>query len=420
LFKNLISSFDVNSTRSNIAWAGILQLVEKGAGYVVLAVLTRTLLKEDLGMMFYAVSISELVAVILNFGTDTHLIRRVATNPEKGLVHLSHNLSIRFLAIVVGYVVLNLVVSLLMPEMTSVMLLVSAYNFLEEASRSFFSFFSGRKQLIYRLALMGGFRIFSMLVLAVIAFTTEMLIPVLWGYVGMSMILFVACYWVITRQFGKIDIKWEPQVSADILRASLPFFLVTLLNMMHMKFDTIMVGALLNVKQLADYQLGIKLVEVMRFMIRPLNMALLPVFSEYYVKQQWQKLRSRFWQLTAAMFLIGILLAVFMNFFGASAITLFFGAGYVASANPAKILFLSVPFLFVGLISNIVTNSIHLERKSVIVLALAVLVNISLNLFAIPQYGIIGAAWVTVISQTILTFGMLLLVLPKLKSLPAA
>jgi hypothetical protein len=85
---------DLHSTRANIMWAFALQVIEKGAGYVILAVLTRTLLQEELGGMFFAVSIARLAAVTLSLGTDSHMIRKVANAPPNSLLYLSQNLSL--------------------------------------------------------------------------------------------------------------------------------------------------------------------------------------------------------------------------------------------------------------------------------------------------------------------------------------
>lgn len=416
MFKKIFPSFSINSTRANFAWATVLQVVEKGAGYVVLAVLTRTLLKADLGTMFYALSISDLVAVLLNFGTDTYLIRKVAIDPQNSLNHLSKILSIRCVTVTVGYGVLNFAVWQWMPDLLPVMLLASAHDFLEEIGQTFQSFFSGKRQVVYRLVMVGGFKLIMMVGIVVIALTYQALIPVLLGYVGLSALFVLACFWVIRQRFGRINMKWEPQISSSILRTSLPFFLANVLTTMHMRFDTIMVGAMLNVREVANYELGIKLVEVARFLVRPLNIVFLPVFSEYFLHLQQKKLRIRFLLLTLLMLIMGFTLTILMNLFGSFIIYWLFGAAYAESVAPAQILFLSIPFLFTGMVANIVANAIHQERGTAVVLFVAVLVNVGLNLFAIPKFGISGAAWVTLISQTILTLGMFLLVMPKLIS----
>ena len=40
------------------------------------------------------------------------------------------------------------------------------------------------------------------------------------------------------------------------------------------------------------------------------------------------------------------------------------------------------------------------EKRAVVIMGLGVALNVALNLVAIPLYGALGAAWVTVVSQT--------------------
>jgi len=395
-------------------WAMSLQVIEKASGYVILAVMARVLLKADLGAMFFALSVSGLVAIALNFGTDTYLIRRVAGDPKHGMDHFSRVLSLRISNSLICYCLLNLFIWLVRPELTPVMLLVSAYDFLEEIYQAFASFFVAQKQIIYRLLTLGGFKILGMFVISFVAYTGRSLVPILWTYLLIDMALVATVFLVTQRNFGKIRFHWKPSAYYEIFRLALPFFLVNTLTLMHMRFDTIMIGTMLGFQQLANYELGIKLVEVTRFIVRPLGNVFLPIFVEYTMKSSWHQLRRRFLQLILFTALIGILLATVVQLFAKELIEFLFGPNYLESVAPTRILFISVPFLYAGLVLNIVGNALHVEGKIVWTLFLAVLINVGLNVFIIPEQGISGAAWVTVISQIALTLGMLIVVIPLL------
>ena len=74
-----------DSARANLVWATTLQLIEKLAGYAVLAVLTRTLLPEQMGSMFLAATISGIAGTAVTFGSGQHLVRAVATDRDRSL-----------------------------------------------------------------------------------------------------------------------------------------------------------------------------------------------------------------------------------------------------------------------------------------------------------------------------------------------
>jgi O-antigen/teichoic acid export membrane protein len=409
---------DLNSTRANIVWAFVLQVIEKGAGYVILAVLTRTLLQEELGGMFFAISISRLAAVTLGLGTDNHLIRKVANDPPNSLLYLSQSLSLRIASMAAGYTLLNAIFWVLRPELALVMALVSAYNFLDEIHYTFASFFVGKKQILFRLSILGSFKILGIFVVSFAAYISKSLVLVLWCQVLLSSLLVLSAFMVTQCFFGRVQLRWAPAQKMELIKQSFPFLAVNLLGLMHMRFDTVMVGALLDLQRVAIYELGIKLVEVARFLIRPIKTVFFPIFSEYTAAGNWDRLRMRFKQLMFLAFGIGGGAFLLMFIFGSFVITLLFGDAYQASVRVTQVLFLSVPFLFAEFLANVVANALHLERRVLSITMWVVILNIGLNLIAIPMYGIMGAAWVTVVSQIFLTAGILTLVISKLYGPP--
>lgn len=410
----------LNSTRANIVWAFVLQAIEKGAGYIILAVLTRTLLQEELGGMFFAVSISRLAAVALSLGTDNHLIRKVASDPPNSLLYLSQNLSLRIVSMVVGYILLNAIFWAVLPELALVMVLVSAYSFLDEIHFTFASFFAGKKQILFRLFILGGFKIVGIFVISFAAYISRSLILVLWCQFALSLMLVISAFIVTGRFFGRVQLKWEPEGKVKLIKQSFPFLAVGILGLMHMRFDTIMVGVFLDLQRVAIYELGIKLVEVARFLVRPIKTVFFPVFSEYAANGNWTRLRTRFRQLMLLGFGTGTGMFLIMLALGSPIITLLFGKPYRESVFVTQILFLSVPFLFTEFLANVIANALRLEKKIMNITAWTVALNIGLNFFIIPMYGIVGAAWVTVASQVFLTIGLVAIVISKLYGPPVA
>jgi O-antigen/teichoic acid export membrane protein len=64
------------------------------------------------------------------------------------------------------------------------------------------------------------------------------------------------------------------------------------------------------------------------------------------------------------------------------------------------VLYLSVPGLYTATVAMLLASSTMREKRAVFIMALGVALNVALNLVAIPRYGALGAAWVTVASQT--------------------
>ena len=75
-------------------------------------------------------------------------------------------------------------------------------------------------------------------------------------------------------------------------------------------------------------------------------------------------------------------------------------ATYDDSAEVLRVLYLSVPGLYIATVAMLLASSTMREKRAVFIMALGVALNVALNLVAIPRYGALGAAWVTVGSQT--------------------
>lgn len=103
-----------------------------------------------------------------------------------------------------------------------------------------------------------------------------------------------------------------------------------------------------------------------------------------------------------AMLVFGLFSIAFVWLLGEHLIIIIFGESYKASTNLLKILVVSAPLVSVALSagSTLVTNN-HVLDKVKYMIMVAIL-NIIMNLFAIPIWGATGAAVTTVISNAVL------------------
>jgi O-antigen/teichoic acid export membrane protein len=380
----------------------------------VLAILTRTISQVELGRMFLAITISRLAAVVLSIGADSVLVRKVASDSENSLQYISQTLSLQVVSIVAGFLILNITFLMFYPDLILVMLLVSIYTFLDEIFYTFSSFFTGKKQINFRLFIMGTLKIAGVLLILVVAYKSQLLVWVLLCQVFLSCILVLVAIFATRKYFGEIHLKWEPNVKINLIKHSFPFLAMNVLGLIHMRFDTILIGGFLSLRDVALYEIGIKLLEVTRFLVRPFRTVFFPILSEYSANGDMKRLRLRFRQIIFFSFGIGSGLFILMLILGSWVIPLLFGEMYINSILVSKILFLSVPFLFTQFLANVFSTALHLEKEALYIAILTVVINIGLNLCIIPVHGIIGAAWVTVISQIFSALMLVFIVLRKL------
>lgn len=87
-----------------------------------------------------------------------------------------------------------------------------------------------------------------------------------------------------------------------------------------------------------------------------------------------------------------------------------FGRDYSEGANAFRLLLLSVAFMFIHTASRnllLVSNRLKLEFA---LIGAATFVNISLNLFVIPRYGLVGAAFTTALCEGLVLLGGVIII----------
>jgi PST family polysaccharide transporter len=168
-----------------------------------------------------------------------------------------------------------------------------------------------------------------------------------------------------------------------------------------------MLGFMKPYSVVATYEAAYKLLEASRFLILPVGMIFFPICSEMAVHQNWHSISTLFRKMLFVTGIMGggITLAVVM---GAGFIMpAIFGSKYLDSISVLRILYLSVPLLYIGMVSTLVAKSIFLEKKVVKIMLICVILNITLNSIFIPFWGAQGAACTTLISETILALWLL-------------
>jgi O-antigen/teichoic acid export membrane protein len=370
--------------------------------------------------MFLAATISGIAATVVSFGTEHHLVRAVASEPSRALTNLGEVLSMRLQNMAPIYAAVNIVFWFLQPGLGPVLLLVTAYDFLEELWYAFSAFFTGQKRIIYRLAIGAALKILTVLAVSIVAYVTRSLGPVLLTYVVLDAGLVASTYLVVQRDFGPLHLRLDWNGGLGLMKVSLPFFAYNILAIVHLRLDTLMIGFMLGVVQVAYYDLGMKMLEVARFLVRPLHSVFYPIFSELAARRRWKRLRKHALQVILGSFLLGVAVAIGVQLWGDFAIVLLFGPQYVASVAPTKILFLSLPLVYLHFVLTTLANALHLERQSAWLLAVSAALNLGLNIVVLPRYGIIGAAWTTLASQAVLTVSMLWINASRLISLKRA
>ncbi len=184
---------------------------------------------------------------------------------------------------------------------------------------------------------------------------------------------------------------------AKWFKVALPLLLISSLNLIMSRADTLMIGMIMNTTNAGIYSAASRLAALSLFGMVASNAIAAPLIAERYASGSSADLQQIVTSTNLFSGLFFIAAVIVLVPFGPSLLSLWgeeFTIGYAA-----------LVFLLIGQCVNafaacsgwILTMTIH-ERVAAIILGLAALVNIVLNVLLVPNYGMIGAAIATSVS----------------------
>jgi O-antigen/teichoic acid export membrane protein len=367
-----------------------------------------------MGQFFYAISVCSIVAMLTELGTCRHLVRAVAIEPEHAAAHLQQVLRLRLPLLLTALVLINVSVVLVAPSLSITFLLCSIYVLAGDLYYTFGSTLLGMRAVKVRVitGLIG-----PCVLLAVVPFATSRhwtLEQILIAY-ALSSLLMTGIVWRITvRRIGHV-VGGAVTRLRDLLRSSLPLFILSLLMLAHARTDEIMLAGLRGFSEVAAYAAAYKLAEVSRTLIRPVTMVFFPIMSAALTTHGPVRYRRDVRRLVGGSAAVGLLVAIAVIPLASFIVPWIFGADYREATAITQVLFLVTPALFAGQIAITVANAMQIDRSAIGIVATGVIANIVLNAVIIPQWGAIGAAYTTVVTESLIAVGLMLVIERRLR-----
>lgn len=205
------------------------------------------------------------------------------------------------------------------------------------------------------------------------------------------------------KQSGKLSKNKDSSIKIgrkEIIKASMPMFMTSAMLLITGWTDTFMIGMFRTASEVGIYGVALKLALFTSFTLGAVNSIAAPKFSELYWKREKAKLKNItkfsskiiFWTALPVFILYILFAKPILGIFGkefieGSVVLIFLSAGQLVNASCGS----------VGLLLNMTGNQ-NIFRN---VMLVGGILNILLNLWLIPLYGIIGAALATAVSTII-------------------
>ncbi|HHT9119330.1 MAG TPA: flippase [Candidatus Hypogeohydataceae bacterium YC41] len=214
------------------------------------------------------------------------------------------------------------------------------------------------------------------------------------GEMGAALLLAVSLFHLV--HLG--EIKLNLREGLRILRSSGSLTILRVLRTLIFTFDVVLLGFLLGEREVGLYTASYRVCFLLLAISTTIHISYLPGLTRALDQsiRQVSDLAVRSVELSSV---ISIPMIVGGMILAGPLLTTLFGPEYLEAVAPFRLLLLSIGFIFIfGAIHNILLVCNRMKVEMWIVAAAAGL-NIVLNLILIPRYGLVGAAFATVLAE---------------------
>ena len=392
---------------TNTSWMFAEQLLRMLAGLLVGIWVARYLGPEQFGVFSYAIAFAALFSSIAKLGLDGILVRDLVKEPELRDAYLGTAFWLKL----IGALLMLGIVAIVM-QLTSTDALTNLYILIIASGAIFQSFevvdFYFQSKVLSKfvsISKMTQLLISSFLKLYFIFTGAELIyfvIVTLLDQVTLALSLFIAYYF---QKLGGFYGHFNKAIAKQLLKDSWPLIFTGLVIIIYMRIDQIMIKEMLGEREVGLFSAAVRLSEVWYFIPVIISSSLFP--SIVNAKKISEELYlGRLQRLYAVMIWVAIIIALLLTFVSNWVVTLLFGEAYREAGQVLAIHIWAGVFVFIGVASSKWFLSEGLQRYLTINTVAGAILNIVLNLFLIPRYGIYGSAIATVISQALASYLM--------------
>jgi O-antigen/teichoic acid export membrane protein len=179
---------------------------------------------------------------------------------------------------------------------------------------------------------------------------------------------------------------------------ALPYFLLGGISIINSKLSMVLSGVFLPIEEVGFYKIAVVGSSLVSFLLISVNTSIGPLIGEMYYGNRKKELQKMLTKTVQIVSLIGFVISIIYVFLGKFFIDLVYGTEYAPAYTPLIILtighLINASAGSVQTILSMTGNQRNILRGQII----AALLNIVLNCFLLPFFGIVGGAIATSIS----------------------
>lgn len=383
----------------NTSWLFGEKILRMIVGLFVGIWVARYLGPEQFGLFSYAQSFVALFSIIATLGLNSIVVRELVKKDYDKDILIGTSFIMMFIASL--FVIVLLFVATFFSSndtYTNILIFIIASATIFQSFNVIDFYFQSKvlsKYVVYSNIIT---LIISSIIKIILILNEAPLISFVWIVLFDSVILtlgFIYFYIKNNREFR--NWKFDKKIALFLLRDSYPLIIAGVINSVYMKIDQVMIKEILDNTQVGYYSAAVKLSEVWFSIGVIICNSLFPaivnakkISEEFYYQ--------RIYKLFLFLVIISYALSITVYFLSDYIILFLYGKEFIEASSILSIHIFSAIFVYLGVSSG---RWLIIENKTLLNLyrnIFGMIVNVVLNIIFIPKYGIVGAAYASLIA----------------------
>jgi O-antigen/teichoic acid export membrane protein len=384
----------------NTAWLGLAEVVSGLLNFIPTVWIARYLGSAQYGMLSFAVTLTALFALLVDFGLSLLMTREVARDKSQAAKYLNNILALR-LVLGLAYICLMVAIGWLSGRDTAIIqliLLLAVSTVLNNLTQAFTAMFRGFERMEYE----AFGRVLLSIALAglgvYLVLTKSELVLFGWIYVISSLVALVFSAGVARSRFTKFTLTVSRDFWKYLMKEAWPFVLSMVFVSIYYYLDSVMLGFMKQDTQVGWYNADYKIVLFLLLFVGIIFNSFFPLISRLY-KESLERLRDLLSDFSKLMVTLALPVGFGGTILARPIIELIFGAEYIGGVLAFQILIWSAVIVFSTVAFG--NSLLACDRQKVYVkgVGLGAAVNLVFNFILIPRFSLNGAATATVLAE---------------------
>ena len=400
--KNFIKSNGFKKYFLNTSWVLGEKILRIIAAIVISVWVARYLGPKDFGTLNYAQSLISLLTAISTLGLNGILVRELIDKKEEQRKLLGTVFSLQTIGSFIIMISILIFININnVDRITEKLLLIfGAITFLQSFNviDSYFQSIVKSKFIVKSSIVSLIFS--SILKIVLIIFEFPLIYFAITIFLENLVLVILYLYHYNQQSDNKFKIYFSFTLAKSLLKDSWPLILSSIVVSIYMKVDQIMIKEIINDTAVGYYSAAVRLSEAWYFVPTVIGASLFPAILNAK-KIDNDLYYSRLQNLYDLMFILALLIAIPITLVSVPLVEFLYGTEFSQTANVLTIHIWTGIFVFLGVSRSGWVIAENLQKFSTIYLTIGMISNVTLNFFLIKSNGIIGAAYATLISQSI-------------------